>query len=133
MGMFDQYITDPPLSCPVCSAFLRGWQGKDGPNALVVWQQGIAEPLAQLVDPDFMLPDEELAEFRLPEEFTIYTSCCHERFFIYAECYATDGIWTRTELMTAENTKHQGQERRGDFKARMRWLSGKARRRGPVR
>lgn len=127
MGMFDEYIPDPPLCCPACGAELDGWQGKDGPNASMVWRQGIAGPVDQSIDDeDVKLRPEQLTRFRLPKEFTIYTACCGGRFFVEADCYTSGETWSRTELMTAETVKHEGQERRGDFKARVRWLSGKA-------
>lgn len=125
MGMFDEYIPDPPLDCPACGGVLDGWQGKDGPNALMVWQQGIAGPIDQAIeDEDIRLLPEQLATFRLPQEFLIYTQCCHEHFFIEAECHTADEIWMRTELDTAETTIQAKNERRGQFKARLRWLSG---------
>jgi len=124
MGMFDEYQPIPPLDCPACNAFLRGWQGKDGPCALFVWRQGVAAPIYQMIeDDDVRLTDEQLAEWRLPEEFTIYTTCC-SGFFIEADCYCTDGVWTRTELLTAEHAVQRKNERRGEFKARLRWLRG---------
>ena len=49
MGMFDYYEPDPALACPVCRAPLAGWQGKDGPCALLVWRQGVASPVDQAV------------------------------------------------------------------------------------
>ena len=49
MGMFDWYEPSGALSCPVCSAELSEWQGKDGPCALFVWQQGFAVPVDQNV------------------------------------------------------------------------------------
>ena len=123
MGMFDTYIPDPPLHCPACGAELVDWQGKEGPSALMVWRQHVAEPIDQPIDPDARLDDEDLARFRLPETFDIYTWCC-ARFSIEAICQAPDGIWSHTELITAETAKQHKNERRGEFKARMRWLRG---------
>ncbi len=40
MGMYDDFIPDPPLRCPVDEAELDGWQGKDGPCALTTYRQG---------------------------------------------------------------------------------------------
>ena len=55
MGMFDWYVPDPPLKCPVCGTLLERWQGKDGPCALLVWKQGEAVPVAMRAD-DVNLP-----------------------------------------------------------------------------
>ena len=126
MGMFDEYIPDPPLNCPACGSELDGWQGKDGPSALMVWRQGIAGPIDQAIeDEDVRLEPERLAEFRLPEEFEIYATCCVPEFLVEAVCTASDGVWSHTEMITAEMAKQSKQERRGQFKARLRWLRGK--------
>ena len=82
MGMFDEYIPDTPLRCPACGSALDGWQGQGGgPNALMVWRQGIAEPIDQSIDDEEVkLEPEQLAKWRLPKQFTIYTFCCSRRF-----------------------------------------------------
>lgn len=127
MGMFDEYIPDPPLSCPACGKELHGWQGKDGPNALMVWKQGQAAPSDQAIeDQEIRLQPEDLATFRLPEEFLIYTQCC-ARFFIEADCACVQGTWTHITPTTVENATQHKQETRGDFKARLHWLRGAAR------
>ncbi len=126
MGMFDHYIPDPPLRCPVCGSALDGWQGKDGPNALMVWRQGVAAPIDQAIeDEDVRLEPHQLAKFRLPQTFEIYEWCCGGHFALEAVCRTSDGIWSSTELITADTAQQNKDERRGDFKARMRWLSGK--------
>ncbi len=125
MGMFDEYIPYPPLNCPACGAKLEGWQGQDGPNALMIWRQGIDGPIDQAIDDeDVKLEPERLAAYRLPEQFSIYTTCCGRGFFIQADCTTKGEAWWHTELITAETAKQQKQERRGDFKARVRWLKG---------
>lgn len=125
MGMFDEFIPDPPLHCPACGCELDGWQGKDGPNALMIWRQGVAGPIDQAIDDeDVKLEPERLARFRLPDRFSIYTTCCGSGFFIEADCTTSDNIWSRTELITAETATQRKNESRGDFKARMRWLKG---------
>lgn len=92
----------------------------------MIWRQGVAAPLDQSIDDEEVrLAPEQLARVRLPQEFTIHAWCCSERFSVEAVCYSSDGIWSRSELITAE-TAQQKQERRGDFKARLRWLSGNA-------
>ena len=106
MGMFDEYIPD-------------------GPNGLMVWRQGVAAPIDQSIpDEDVRLEPEQLARFRLPEQFTIYTRCCSGRFWVEALCYASGETWSRTELGTADTARQETWERRGDFKARLRWLRG---------
>ena len=82
MGMFDEYVPIPTLNCPACGSPLNGWQGKDGPNALMIWQQGTSHPINQRIkDAHNEIEQRQLAEFRLPEKFQIYTSCCGEGFF----------------------------------------------------
>jgi hypothetical protein len=121
--MFDEYIPDPPLNCPACGKELQGWQGKDGPNALLVWKQGQAAPVDQAIeDGTIRLEPENLAAFRLPEEFFIYTQCC-ARFFVEADCTCERETWTHITPTTAENATQHKQEKRGEFKARLRWLS----------
>ena len=73
MGMFDEYIPDPPLRCPACGSLLDGWQGKDGLNELMVWRQGVAAPIGQSIGEDFEREPDQLAKLRLPERFAIYT------------------------------------------------------------
>jgi hypothetical protein len=127
MGMFDHYIPDPPLRCPVCGSALNDWQGKDGPNALFVWRQGVAAPIDQAIDDeDVRLEPHQLATFRLPENFLIYEYCCGRHFPLEADCRSTKGIWTHIELETAETATQRKDERRHDFKARLRWLGGKS-------
>ncbi len=125
MSMFDHYVPDPPLYCPLCEADLDDWQGQDGPSALMVWRQGVAGPIDQAIeDEEVRLEPHRLAAFRLPEIFSIYTWCCGGPFAWEADCHATDGIWSRTELITAETARQKSNERRGEFKARIRWLRG---------
>ena len=127
MSMFDSYFPDPPLRRPVCGTRLTGWQGKDGPNALMSWRQGVGAPIDQDIDDgDVKLASDELAKVRLPEQFTIYAPCCGGRFFVEAICQCADGTWTSTELVTAETATQAGEERRDEFSDRLRWLGGNA-------
>ena len=126
MGLYDDYIPDPPLNCPVCGSPLEGWQGYDGPNGLMVWRQGVPAPIDQPIDEDAKLDPEELARSRLPKEFTIHAPCCGKRFFVEAKCTAPNGTWSTTEVVTAETAKQRKDERRADFQERLRWLSGRA-------
>ena len=126
MGLFDEYIPDPPLFCPLCQASLNGWQGKDGPCGLFVWRQGIASPIDQRVDSEIQLPPEVRAQRRLPNQFMIYTKCCGSRYFIEAECF--HGKRSLDRHQTGHRRNGDAKERlseKSDFKARLRWLSGK--------
>jgi hypothetical protein len=131
MGLFDTYEPDPPLQCPVCRADLAGWQGKDGPNALFVWRQNRRHPIDQDVPEESRLDRAAMTRFDLPSEFEIYTNCCGGRFFVAALCHTVDGMWSSTTLVTAENAAQRSDERKQDFKARRRWLEGRARRPAP--
>ena len=129
--MFDEYIPDPPLNCPACGKELEGWQGIDGPCALMVWRQGVAAPVKQqIADEDVRLTAEDLDHFRLPEQFLIYTNCCGgDRglgFFVEAECRTNQEIWMQADLITAETAKQHKNERRADFRKRLKWLKGQS-------
>lgn len=89
MGLFDTYVPDPPLRCPRCGRTLADWQGKDGPCALLTWEQGKRHPVSQNAD-DCGHP--YLAQFTLPAEFEIYTFCsCGED--VTATGRAAEGVW----------------------------------------
>jgi hypothetical protein len=122
MGMFDYYEPDPALVCSVCGASLTGWQGKDGPCALLVWRQGMAGPVDQAVPNDDKGDPAVLKRLRLPRQFEIYTQCCGGSFFVWASCVALDGVWSTTVLETAANVRQRSYERREDFNARLGWL-----------
>jgi hypothetical protein len=122
MGMFDSFEPVPELACSVCGARLTGWQGKDGPCALLRWRQGVASPVDQDV-PDESKGDRGVIDsLRLPREFEIYTPCCEDRFLATAICTAPEGVWSTTVLETAANTRQRRHERHADFKARLAWL-----------
>jgi hypothetical protein len=114
MGMFDWYEPNPPLDCPVCGKTLsQYWQGKDANCFMFIWHQGERHPINQDV------PDEmkwSLEHVQLPEEFVIYNNCCGKGNFVYAKCRAPNGVWTETELVTAQNAS-QGKQRKSDFNA----------------
>ena len=126
MGMFDYYQPDPGLACSVCGSPLTGWQGKGGPCALLVWRQGTAAPIDQAVPQETKGRPSVIDSLRLPDQFEIYTECCGGRFFATALCAAPDGVWSTTVLETAANARQQPHERAEDFKARLRWLKGRA-------
>lgn len=123
--MLDHFEPDPPLACPACGAELQGWQGKEGPCALLVWRQGHAAPVDQELPDEIRGYPEVIGALRLPEEFDIYTQCCGDRFFVTAHCTAPEGVWSGAELETAESARQDPQERRGDFRRRVEWLRGR--------
>jgi hypothetical protein len=100
--MFDWYRPIAEFKCPICELRLQEWQGKDGPNALFVWQEGIMAPIGQLVDEEVALPLLQRARARLPERFEIYSYDCPRHQPIFARCEAPDGVWTRTVLRPGE-------------------------------
>ncbi len=124
MGMFDTFIPDPHISCPVCGALLSDWQGKDADCALFVWRQGLAAPIDQTVPEEARLTDAQRSTLRLPQAFEIYSYDCDCPFPVEAICTCTDGVWDRTDVVTAATAWRKPGERRGTFKARMKWLSG---------
>ena len=75
MGMFDNYIPDPPVNCPKCGNTLSSdrhdWSGKFGPCGGYVWRQGHASPVDHPVDPEIQLSPGALQQIRLPDEFWI--------------------------------------------------------------
>lgn len=95
MGMFDTYVARPPLKCPRCAAPLDDFQGKDGPRALLVWEQGTAAPVAQNVN-DCKLPAEELTTFRLPPRFEIYTECRGCKLWVNVTGFCEDNVWSHS-------------------------------------
>ena len=98
MGMFDTYLPADELRCPSDDHLLSDWQGKDGPCALLLWQEGAAHPVAHLVDEELRLPPEMWERFTLPIRFTIYSYDCPLHKPIVAICTMRDGIWASTEL-----------------------------------
>jgi hypothetical protein len=96
--MFDWYRPIGVDSCPVCGASLDAWQGKDGPNDLLVWQQGVREPVERRAGAE----EKHVLELRwdrqpLPESFQIYADDENDHEAI-AQCVAVDGVWMETRL-----------------------------------
>ena len=121
MGMFDYYEPEAKLRCPACNKTLWEWQGKDGRNGLLVWRQGIAAPVDQQAD-DANLDAEDREKLRLPETFEIHSYDCGCPFPVEARCRSIDGVWTETELITADNATQRPREGAWQFRARLRWL-----------
>lgn len=124
MSLFDYYTPEPALACPACKATLGDWKGVDGPADLLVWRQGVSQPVEQRDGSEAPLDAVALAARRLPNAFRIYTTCCSKHFFVEAIGRAPNGTWTSTELITARTAQRDRNERMEDFKARIRWLQG---------
>ena len=97
LGMFDWYEPDPVIVCPSCGAEASGWQGTEGPSALLVWHQGDAHPVSQRVDEP--LDQDRLLDFALPSRFSVSTECPRGHA-LSAEGVCIDGAWTSTSLTT---------------------------------
>ena len=119
MAMFDYYEPVPALSCPVCRGNLAGWQGKDGPCALLVWRQGFQTPVGQNVMPECLWSAEEMKGTRLPTEFFLYSDDCDCPEYVEAIGRTDSGTWVTTELVTTDNTNQRPHERRSEYKARL--------------
>lgn len=98
MGLFDHYRPSADLRCPACQRPLRRWQGKDGPNGLLVWAEGAQSPVDQLADEEVRLEPDARAALRLPARFVIYSYDCPEHRPIEALGFASRGVWTQTTL-----------------------------------
>ena len=96
MGLFDYYRPAHRLTCPICGAELAEWQGKDGPNALFVWAEGVASPVEQLVPSEVQADADKRAAFRLPRRFAIYSHGCKQHQPVDADCETVDGVWCTT-------------------------------------
>ncbi|MFH1300233.1 MAG: hypothetical protein ABIK07_04165 [Planctomycetota bacterium] len=132
MSLFDHYIPDPPLRCPVCDSVLEDWQGKDGPCFLLTWRQGIKFPVAHEW-PDESVSDTKsfLESWTLPSRFVIYTDGC--RCDRQIEAYGTceNGVWMFAEVVTHFNYRpgsltsaQDEQQIRDDLK---RWIENESR------
>lgn len=92
LSMFDWYEPDPPIKCISCDAIPAEWQGREGPNALLVWRQGHRHPIRQRAD-DEALAGAELLAFVLPEQFHFYTTCENGHQLLFGG-RTTGGVWT---------------------------------------
>jgi hypothetical protein len=96
MGMFDTYRPIRLLRCPICATQLRDWQGKDGPNCLLLWEEGRARPVFSDDDnPDRIV---KYANTRLTHDCEIYSFDCaaHE---VIAIARVVDDTWVKTEIV----------------------------------
>jgi len=104
MGLFDHYIPDPSLACPVCGSPLEGWQGTDADSLLLTWKQGERFPIKHDW-PEECVSDERafLESCALPPMFTFCTWGCRCDRRIEAYGFCEDGVWARSELVTHLN------------------------------
>jgi hypothetical protein len=100
MSMFDYYRPASEKRCPSCQRLLREWQGKDGPNGLFVWAEGLGTPADQLVDEECRVPIPERQRVVLPAKFVIYSYDCPDHKPIEAVCRTVDGVWCSTEIQS---------------------------------
>jgi hypothetical protein len=105
MSAFDVYEPVPPLACPVCSAAIARLEGYDGPQQVLLWRQGHAAPLAQLAPKGDRLPDEKVAEFRLPALFTLVGKCPNGHA-VEAEGSCDERGWTDTVVVASGRSVH---------------------------
>ena len=98
MGMFDSYEPSDQFTCAACGRPITVWQGKDVPNALLVWRQGVAEPVDQPIAPESRNSLEERSKFRLPPTFRLSGWCeqGHETTAV-GRCHGD--VWSETEII----------------------------------
>lgn len=96
MGMFDYYQPVPNIPCTFCGSETTLWQGKNGPNFLLLWRQGERYPVAHLVDELYQMEPKRLREFVLPQVFYIYGGCEKSGHNNAAVCECEDEVWTQT-------------------------------------
>lgn len=116
MGMFDWYRPKGTQQCPHCDAELKEWQSKDGPCALLVWEQGQLVPVDQAVDEESRLEDDRLGKFRLPEHFEIYSYDCDKHAPTFASCDCENGVWTKMEIKANQRSHRTVAQRRGNIR-----------------
>lgn len=97
--MFDWYEPSEEFTCAACGRPLGVWQGKDGPNALFVWRQGVASPVDQPIVPESRISLEKRAEERLPPTFRLSGWCeQHHRTDAIGRCHGD--VWSEIELLS---------------------------------
>lgn len=122
--MFDTYKPAQAQKCPVCCNLLTEWQGKDGPCALFVWEESVAWPVSQEAS-DMNIAEERRIQVRLPEKFEIYSYDCGCPYPVNAICQTERGTWSSTKVIDASLAMQRNEERKGDFKKRLKWLEWK--------
>jgi hypothetical protein len=130
MGMYDSYIPDPPLDCPVCGERLGNWQGKEAQCLLLTWKQGHRFPIKHDLG-DWVENDKAFLESQtLPPQFAFYTYGCKCNRWISAYGFCDKNTWMRSEIVTHLNWQPGPQNNvRDEHKARRdlkRWLESRA-------
>ena len=88
-----------------------------------MWQQGLPNPIEhQGDDKDFQVSNSQLKNWKLPEQFGIYSYDCDCPFPVEAIGRTENEVWTSTELVTVENAQQRKSERKEEFKDRLNWL-----------
>lgn len=103
MGLFDIYIPSAPIQCPVCGTRFNSFQGKDGPCALLTWEEGRKYPLRQSTgDDDLDYCGLDLERFTLPLVFGFSafheSGSCTQIAQLNGFC-GTDGTWASTTVV----------------------------------
>jgi hypothetical protein len=98
MALYDEYEPNPAIQCPECDEPVVGWQGKDGPCALLCWRQGQVSPTPHPAVEEGLYERSALQRMRLPGVFGIRTRCTACTNWVEATCFSEDGVWTRTVL-----------------------------------
>lgn len=103
MSMFDSYRPKGEHRCPGCGSRLVEWQGKEGPCALLVFEEGRRDPVEHRTeDSELRWSDEEMELISLPERFLIYSYDCPTHQPIKAECVCEGGVWVSTKVLDIE-------------------------------
>ena len=101
MGLYDNFIPDPPINCLTCGGSLSAWQGKPSSgSALFVWKQGIPHPINQNCDEGVRLAEEKRNDLRLPKTFCLYGATCKDCGYCFPGSkvvgYCEHGVWAKT-------------------------------------
>ncbi|MBL0870333.1 MAG: hypothetical protein IBJ18_07150 [Phycisphaerales bacterium] len=113
MGMFDWYTPLPPVPCPWCGRAISEWQGKDGPCAMLVYEQGRAAPVEQRVSADCQVSIQNRDTMLLPSHFRMIGSCCSSE--IHVEGESVDGVWLNSMIVDLKLNESSLRRRRPVF------------------
>jgi hypothetical protein len=98
--MYDEYVPDPPLTCPVDGATLdQGFQGKDGPSVLAVYRQG-QHIVGDYGTHGYTGPSADAEDFPDDGVFQFYGSHGGKHGH-WVDCEGTlvDGVWTSSRVI----------------------------------
>ena len=122
--MFDTYITDQDITCPICDKNLKEWQGYDGPCGLFVWKENKVSPVDQRAG-ESNISEAARSSFKLPKEFVIHSCECKCTIAAEANCKTKNSKWVVTELVTSSNAIQKKHERKSEYNTRLKWLKQK--------